>query len=95
MDVAALHADIPDAPRLAAEDRLEELLEAFPLARSVVPKKARQVPVALEAVVEAVDDRADPTTASDRVEELRAPGHRRHPLGFAPTNVVLIWADVP
>ena len=77
MDVTALHADISDAAHLAAEDHLEELLETFPFIGPAAPKETSERPIALETVVEAIDDHADPGPASKRDEQLRACGHRR------------------
>jgi hypothetical protein len=49
--MAALHADIANAAHLAAEDRLEEFLQAFPFAGSTAPKETRQLAIALKTVI--------------------------------------------
>ena len=75
--MAALHADIPGAAHLTSEDRLEKLLQTFPFARATAPEVASELPVALETVVEAIDDHADARTATKSCEEAGASGHRR------------------
>jgi hypothetical protein len=77
MDVTALHAHISSAARFATEDRLEELLQAFPFAGSAVPKETRELAVALETVVEAINNHGDPATTAKRDKKLGARGHRR------------------
>ena len=47
MQMAALHADIPDAAHLTSEDRLEKLLQTFPLAGAVGPEETGEPPIAL------------------------------------------------
>jgi hypothetical protein len=74
VQMAALHADIADAGRRTAEDRLEELLQAFPLARAAAPEVTGELPVALKPVVEAIDDHADARTAAKRCEQAGAVG---------------------
>ncbi len=69
--MAALHADISDAAHLTSEDRLEKLLQTFPFARATAPEVASELPIALETVVEAVDDRA---AATELAFELPMPG---------------------
>jgi len=82
VQMAALHADIPDAAHLTSEDRLEKLLQAVPFARAAASKVASELPIALETVVEAIDDHADARTAAKSCEEAGASGHRR-PRGCA------------
>jgi hypothetical protein len=79
MDVTALHANISDPTHLTTEDRLEELLQTLPLPRPTAPEETRQLPVALETVVEAIHDHADSATTPDRDQELTARGHRHRP----------------
>ena len=79
MQMAALHADIPDAADLTSEDRLEKLLQTFPFARAAASKVASELPIALETVVEAIDDHADARTVAKSCEEAGASGHRRPP----------------
>jgi hypothetical protein len=81
MDMAALHADISDAARLATEDRLEELLETFPFAGPVSSKQTDETPIPLEAVVETIYDHADPRAAAESDEEFGA--RDRRPLSGA------------
>ena len=77
--MASLHPDVPDAAHLTSEDRLEKLLQTFPFARAAAPEVASELPIALEPVVEAIDDHADASTATKSCEETGASGHR--PLG--------------
>jgi hypothetical protein len=77
MQMAALHADIPDAAHLTSENRLEKLLQTFPFVRATPSKVASELPIALETVVEAIDDHADARTAAKSCEEAWASGHRR------------------
>ena len=72
--MAALHADISDAAHLTPEDRLEELLQPFPFAGAAASKVASELPVALETVVEPIDDQADARTAAKGCEEARPAG---------------------
>jgi hypothetical protein len=81
MDVTALRADVPNSAHLATEDRLEELLQTFPLTGPAAPEQTREVAVTLETVVQAIHDHADPATSPNRDEELRARGHRRRLAG--------------
>jgi hypothetical protein len=77
MQMASLQAHIPDAAHLTSEDRLEKLLQTFPFARAAAPEVACELPIALETVVEAIDDHADARTAAKSCEEIGASGHRR------------------
>jgi hypothetical protein len=81
--MAALHADVADAPRLAAEDRLEELLQPLPFAGPATPKQPRELAVMLEPVVETVDDQADCVAPAECREQLGAGDRRRRFGGFA------------
>jgi len=77
VQMAALHADISDAADLTSEDRLEKLLQTFPFVRATSSKVASELPIALETIVEPIDDQADARTAAKGCEEARASGHRR------------------
>ena len=81
MDVAALHADIPDAAHLASEESFEELLETSPLTRPAGPKQPGELPIVLKTVIEAVDNHADRSAAPERVEKLGTSGHRQRLMG--------------
>jgi len=63
MYVAALHTHVSEPSRLTAKYRLEEVLQTLPLAGSVAPKETSEIRIALEAVIEPIDDRADPSAA--------------------------------
>ena len=77
VQMAALHADIPDAALLTSEDRLEKLLQTFPFARAPAAEMASELPIALQTVVEAVDDHADARTAAKSCEQPGASGYQR------------------
>src|ERR1700680_29452 len=77
MHMAALHADLPDAAHLPSGDRLEKLLQTFPFALATASKVASELPIALETVVEAIDDHADARTVAKSCEQAGASGHRR------------------
>jgi hypothetical protein len=69
--------------RLTAEYRLKELLQALPLAGSVAPKETSEIPISLQAVIEPIDDHADPGAAPKGDEDFGVRGDRRAPTGPA------------
>ena len=77
VQMAALHADIPDATRLTSEDRLEKLLQTFPFAQAAAPEVASELPIALKPVIQPIDDHPDAPTAAESCEQAGASGHRR------------------
>src|SRR5450432_583405 len=75
VEVAVLHADIPDSARLAPEEFFEELLEAIPFTLPAAIEQPGELLIALEAVVKPIDDHGDPGAAPERFEKPGICGH--------------------